>query len=68
MIENERQYEVTKQRVANFEGALARADQENARFSVDMQRLMKFEFQRELDNLRANIAAYESRQQERRSA
>ncbi|MCX6022254.1 MAG: hypothetical protein NTZ05_11090 [Chloroflexi bacterium] len=68
MIENERQYEVTKKNIANFEGALSRIDQEYAGHSEITKRVARFEYQRELDKLRAELAEYESRPQERRSA
>ena len=68
MIANEHQYQVTQKNVANFEGALSRIDQEYAGQSESAKRAARFEFQRELDKLRAELAEYESRPQERQSA
>ncbi|MCX6022255.1 MAG: hypothetical protein NTZ05_11095 [Chloroflexi bacterium] len=68
MIENERQYEVTQRNVSNFEGAIADLDEYPTRYSLDMMRLLRSGYQIELDKLRAELAEYESRRQERRSA
>ena len=63
MIENQNQYEITKRNIAGFETNLARLDASYAGQPEIAKRAARFEYQRELEKLRAELAEYERRQE-----
>ncbi len=66
MIENQRQYEIAKKNINGFETNLAQLDESYAGHPAITKEAARFEYQRELDKLRAELAEYESHKQELR--
>ncbi|MCX6024223.1 MAG: hypothetical protein NTZ05_21330 [Chloroflexi bacterium] len=68
MIENQRQYDVTKRNISSFERTIVDLELNHAGHSPRSILLMRAEYQEQLDRLRAELAEYEQTQAIRRSA
>lgn len=60
MIENERQYRITKAQLARLEAALARSQKPSAKIHRRLHQAMIDGFQSQIDELRDELAAYEN--------
>ena len=60
MITNERQYQVTRRKIAEFEQALAEADERHVALSPQLRQAAKDGIRSQLDDLRAELAEYEA--------